>query len=54
MKFWARVHLLVNHFRAFCNGLPTIEFANALVCLHWIMLVVRNDPYRIRNGSNNI
>lgn len=47
MKFWARVHLPVNYFRALCNSFPAIELADALVRLCRIMLIFGNDPYRI-------
>ena len=54
MECRARVYLLVNYFRAFCNGFPAIEFADASMRLRGIMLVFGNDPYRIRNGSKNV
>ena len=54
MEPWAGLHLPVNHFRALCDGFPAIELADTLVCLCGIMLIFRNDPYRIRNGSKDI
>ena len=54
MDLWARAHLPINYIRAFCNNFPAIEFAYAFVRLRRIVLVFRNDSYRIRNGSKDI